>query len=451
MANQNPYGQPIAGSLGQSLPTQYNVSPYGGVPGWGQGNQDAHQYNTGVGNFGSTIVDNNTPPKDLNAPQFQGFQDYGDYQNFGAMAQRYGAAGAGQLNTPAVTGALNQTQAGANGMLRGQQNQNIATTGLGQAAQGHSASQDLLASAAQGNQPSAAEMQMEGGLQTGLSQAQSQAASTRGNFGLANAQKQAMAAQGSAASNAAALGGQQRAAEMAQAQQAYAQAQGQAQGAFAQSAGAQANNQLLGAQQNYAAQAQNQGTNLGYLTGQQQAYQNQAGMALGAAQGQANIDIGQSAQNTQQNIANQQITQGYVSGGAQAAGTLLAGAALLSDETTKRDIRGNAGDALSQLDQFKPVAFSYKAAHDTPNQQAADAPQVGVLAQDVEKGPAGRMLVQHTPDGRKALHIPSMVGAMAAGEGALKQRGDNHEERIMKLEALLRGGGGAAQPLARAS
>jgi hypothetical protein len=425
------YGQPIVvpqapGSVGYNVPTPSGF----GVQGATVGNfgtiaaANAQNGNTAGAQPGNAYL---PPPGAKTAPPLlSGMQDYGDYQNFGTIAQGYGAQGAGQLNTPAVTSALGRTQAGAEGLLGGQANANNSV--------------HLLEQAAFGNTPSAADIQQRAGIQQGLAQAQSQAASTRGNFGLANAQKQAMAAQATGATQGATQGSALRAQEMAQAQ-----------GQYAQAAGAQASNQTAAAAANYAAQAQNQGTNLGYLTGQQQAYQNQAQTALGAAEGQGNLDIGQGAQNTQQNIANQQITQGYVSGGAQAAGALLTGAALMSDERTKRDIRGNAGDVLSQLDQFKPMGFSYKAANDTPNQQAADAPQVGVLAQDVEKGPAGRMLVRHDELGRKVIDVPSMTGVLAAGEGALKQGADDHEARIAKLEALLRGGGGPAQPMARAS
>jgi hypothetical protein len=422
---QYPYGPPI----GQ--PTQPNSAAFGyqntpsGQPWMGTqvgrfGQTSAQNIANGTaGNGAAGIGDPYLPPAGHGQPpQIGNMQDYGDYQNFGSIAQNYGAAGASQLNTPGVTGSLDLTQSGARGTLHGQQVQNAATGLLGQAAQGRV--------------PSAAEIQQRQGIEQGLSQAQAQAASTRGNFGLANAQKQAMAAQATGANVGAASGAALRANEMAQAR-----------GQYAQAAGAQANNQVSAAQLNAAAQAQNQGTNLGYLTGQQAAYQNQANTALGAGEAQGNLDIGQAAQNNQAQIAQNQLTQGYVGAGSQAFGTLLTAGALMSDERMKRDIRP-AGEIMSQLDHFHPVSFNYKAASDTPNQQAADAPQVGVLAQDVERGPAGRMLVQHGPQGEKYLHVPSMVGAMAAGEGALKQRADNHEARLLKLEQLLRGGGAHA-------
>lgn len=418
---------------------------------------------TGAGPGDPYVAPNNKGP----APQLGLMQDYGDYQNFGTIAQQYGAQGAGQLNTPAITNALGQTQLGAQGRLTGQVQQNQASNILNSAAMGNTASQRLLASAAQGNQPSAAEIQQRQGIQQGVANAAAMGASTRGNFGLANASRNAMAAEARGANEIAAGGAATRANEMAAARQAYAGAQGQAQGQYGQAAAAQAQNNVLAASQNYGAQAQNQGTNLGYLTGQQAAYQNQGNTALGAAEAQGNLDIGQAAQNMQQQVAQNQLTQGYVSGGTQAAAGLIGMAALAgSDERIKRDIRPAmdvqdapsiehrgmhpesrgaepmhhrpAGEIMSQLDHFNPVSFHYKAAHDTPNQQAADAPQVGVLAQDVERGPAGRMLVAHAPDGTKMLHIPSMVGVMAAGEGALKARGDDHEARLARLERLLR-------------
>jgi hypothetical protein len=60
-----------------------------------------------------------------------------------------------------------------------------------------------------------------------------------------------------------------------------------------------------------------------------------------------------------------------------------------------------------------------------------------VLAQDVERGPAGATLIQHRPDGAKMLHLGNMTGALAAGAGALKRRSDSHEARIALLERAL--------------
>ncbi len=82
----------------------------------------------------------------------------------------------------------------------------------------------LMQSAAQGNQPSAAQMQMQGGLEQALAQGQAQAASTRGNFGLAGAQQNAMQNAANMSQDVIYQQGVLRAQEMAQARQQYMQA-----------------------------------------------------------------------------------------------------------------------------------------------------------------------------------------------------------------------------------
>lgn len=112
-----------------------------------------------------------------------------------------------------------------------------------------------------------------------------------------------------------------------------------------------------------------------------------------------------------------------------------------SDERLKRGDPGlkGYGAALEQLNHFRPETFRYKDPRMAPNPEAAGAEHVGIMAQDAEQGPAGATLVRHSgPAGIRSLDTPAMVGALAAGAGALKARTDEHAERLDRLERMLR-------------
>lgn len=227
----------------------------------------------------------------------------------------------------------------------------------------------LLAASANGQGPNPGAIAAQQGQQAAQAFAASQAASARGGFGVGSAQKAAMqtgAAMGQQNTQAAALAAAQ---QQLASQQQYAQAQGQAQGTLAGAVG-QAQGTYAGAQgaaqgtyqnainsglQGYAGQANNlyqnatgqaaqgvagaaqyngaamgnQMANLNYGLSQQQFYQQQADEAAQLAGNQANVDINQSAQTVQQNIANNQLMQGYVGAGAGLIGAGFTGGASL--------------------------------------------------------------------------------------------------------------------------
>jgi hypothetical protein len=109
----------------------------------------------------------------------------------------------------------------------------------------------------------------------------------------------------------------------------------------------------------------------------------------------------------------------------------------VSDERAKEDIHAHS-PVMRQLDAFDPKMFHYRDPRLAPNPEAGDAPHMGVIAQDVARGPAGRTLVQTGPNGMLNLNTPAMVGTLAAGEGALKRRTDDHDARLRALERVAR-------------
>jgi hypothetical protein len=198
----------------------------------------------------------------------------------GELANRQGAAQAD------YTGANNAANV-ASGYQTGAQNAGLQNQQQGLA---------LLGSAAAGNQPSAAAIQQQQGVQSALQTQLALAASARGSAGMADAQynagQNAAATQQSAVDNAASL----RASEMATAQQAYS---GAAAGLSAAGANAVQGAQAEQAQQ--AAQAQYQSTNQYNQTNQNTqndlAYQGLAQNAAAAQLGANETEVGQQSTN----------------------------------------------------------------------------------------------------------------------------------------------------------
>jgi len=136
----------------------------------------------------------------------------------------------------------------------------------------------------------------------------------------------------------------------------------------------------------------------------------------------------------QQNFANQMQLRGVRAnllenkGAAQAAESaqntqnLVRGATagmnlLFSDKRLKSKIK-DAGPKLSKiLDSVKPKSFDYRA----PSAPSEDGPQVGVLAQDLEKTPEGKGMVEETPMG-KAVNGPKMAAVALAASASLHKR-----------------------------
>jgi hypothetical protein len=256
----------------------------------------------------------------------------------------------------------------------------------------------LAALAANGQAPSAADAQMRAGLLQAQQAQQAAAASTRGNFGLAGAQKSAMQ-QGA--------GMQQQAINEAAARR--AQEQAQARGEYINAAG----------------------------------LQRSAGLQQAGLTQQGELENAQLAQ--EQNQANQTMSTKLLGGGLQVAGSVLGGAAMFSDARLK-DTPQTSDERLKQerpsghegadafLHSLSPHVFTWKDANAAPNPQAAHNPNLGIMAQEVERSPAGHAIVQEDPSGYKKLDHAALLSAVAAGAGRL-------HERVSALEAMIRGGG----------
>ena len=245
----------------------------------------------------------------------------------------------------------------------------------------------LAALAAGGQAPSAADATMRAGLLQAQQAGAATAASTRGNFGLAGAQHAAQAGAAGMQQQAINAGAAQRAQEMAQAR-----------GQYIQSAEAE-----------------------------RQAALQQAGMSTQQAMG--NAQLGQ-----QQNMANQQMSGQLLGGAMSAGGAILGGAAMYSDERLKEERPNGGGHADAFLSSLSPHEFNWAAKGAAPSPEAASHPNLGIMAQEVERSPAGGAIVSQDPaSGYKKLDAHALLSALAAGVGRL-------HERTRALEEMGRGG-----------
>lgn len=243
----------------------------------------------------------------------------------------------------------------------------------------------LAALAAGGQVPSAADAQMRAGLLQAQQQQQAAAASTRGNFGLAGAQKAAQT-----------MGAGLAQQNVNQAAELRAQEQATALGQYVGAAGAQRNSAIAG-----------------------------AGVTQQGALGNAGL-----AQ--QQNTANQGMSAQLLGGGIQALGSVAGGAAMFSDERLKDERPEGRSSADAFLASLSPHEYTWDQPDKAPNPEAAHAPNLGIMAQNVEQSPAGGAIVQQDPGtGYKKLDHAALLSAVAAGAGRL-------HERVSALEALTR-------------
>lgn len=100
------------------------------------------------------------------------------------------------------------------------------------------------------------------------------------------------------------------------------------------------------------------------------------------------------------------------------AGVGLGGAALMSDERLKTDIKDGGKDATRLLDGLKAYTYRYK------DEKYGKGKQVGVMAQDLEK--VAPQAVVDTREG-KAVDSAKLAGALAAALPTM-------HDRIKKLE-----------------
>lgn len=312
MANQNPYGtlgvgatnaqpnlgEPQTGSLWTDIGEGFFGHAAYAPGGQFGGNNNTNQYAQGVSGIGAA---------------------QGQYDQQQGQQQANNLAGDGNLALGTFQG-LGNAYAGVQAPQAQMQNANAAyfnqLNALG-----------MYGQAAQGNGPSAAQAQLQSGLDQSMRAQQSQAASTRGGFGLANAQHDAgmnaAQLQGQAGNASAQLRAQEQQAAMAGYAGLGTQIQGQQAGNAFQQAGMNQQQLQANAQNQLAAYSQGQGAsnalqlggaNLGLQydqLGQNTAYgYNQLGQ--GALSNQLSADVAaqqskqqamsQNAQNSQKGV-----------------------------------------------------------------------------------------------------------------------------------------------------
>ena len=109
-------------------------------------------------------------------------------------------------------------------------------------------------------------------------------------------------------------------------------------------------------------------------------------------------------------------------GGASTGGADLSmSESAMSDERAKGARAPATNDADRFLATLKPYTYEYKHAEDEPTNRPSGGRYLGVIAQNVERGPTGDTLVEETPRG-KALETRANLGAALAGIGRLHER-----------------------------
>lgn len=144
----------------------------------------------------------------------------------------------------------------------------------------------------------------------------------------------------------------------------------------------------------------------------QQNYQNQ----MSKAGAMAGISTGLGQLQSQNNHYDSQA-QGQMMGNVIGGAAQIGGAAMMSDEKLKTDVKHF--DASSFLDKLVPSEYKYK------DPSHGDGKQVGVMAQDVEKD--APQLVGHNEKGDKYIDYNKAGGPILASLAAL-------HERLNKLE-----------------
>lgn len=232
--------------------------------------------------------------------------------------------------------------------------------------------------------PSAAEQQMQMGVNQAQAQAAAIAASQRGNSMLAA--RQAQQAQGQIAQQAIGQAGMLRAQEEAQRNQLAAGLSTQIRQQDFGLGG------LYGTQAGLANQARafDVQRELGYLQAQQGAVAGQAAGTMAAGQAES-----------LQNAASLQLASSI---GAMAAG---------SDRRNKQDIESGDAAIGRFLDAIRASEYEYR---DDPSHR-----RLGVMAQDLERTPEGRSMVTDTPRG-KMVNTPQATMAALAALASLHDR-----------------------------
>ena len=178
------------------------------------------------------------------------------------------------------------------------------------------------------------------------------------------------------------------------------------------------NAQNLAARQNIANQQSN-------IANQQQTYNK------GLHQQQFQNEMSKAgAQNVaSQNLANQfsQIGQSKAAADSNTMGTLanLGATVAMSDERAKVDIESGSGDIKDMLDKLTAHKYNYK--DEIIENPSMEKPQLGVMAQDLEKSDMGREMVSEDENGLKRVDYQNNASTMMAALAELN-------ERLNKLE-----------------
>lgn len=140
----------------------------------------------------------------------------------------------------------------------------------------------------------------------------------------------------------------------------------------------------------------------------------------------ANISIGQQQLESGAGEAARNRQAQMIGGIGQAGATMGAAAMMASDVNLKKNIAPADEQTKNFLDlqyrkmmnELEPYSYDYK------NQKYGSGPQLGVMAQDLEKSPAGKQMVAEK-DGKKMIvpNVGTILGAQA-----------NLNERLNKLE-----------------
>ena len=245
-----------------------------------------------------------------------------------------------------------------------------------------------LQGVASGQQQGAGELAVQRQMQQAIAAQQAQARMARGP-GAAQAYRNAANQTAAAGSTAAGLG-----------QQAAMQDQMGAQGLLGQ-VGAQGRQGDFGVAN----------ANAGYQMGTNQLNsQNYLGLLGQLSDMSKNQLAGQQAAVMGANANQAGLLGGLISGGSQ-----LAGASMKSDERLKDEITDARDDIDAMLDSLRPVGWKYK----DPKHGAGR--WSGIIAQDMERTPAGRQIVRDAPDG-KELDTTKALSATLAATARLNER-----------------------------
>jgi hypothetical protein len=289
----------------------------------------------------------------------------------------------------------------------------------------------------EGRGPSVAQQQQNIGLAQAMQQQRAIAASARGGgANLAAAQQAASNAAAGLSGNAFAQGGLLRAQEQSGAINNYgglANAMRGSDQARAQLTGQMANSQ---ASLDLQSRNANDSRNLAYEQMRRGVFQDQmgarqAGEAMNAGIVQQNADRSQRADEHADAERDKYVGAGLAAGGA-VVGTMIApgagtaaGAAIgnsLSDVRAKKNIGDGAEAVRATIGAAAPYTYDYK------NPKDGQGRRIGVMAQDLERGPLGKEVVRTGPDGQKVIDGPRGLSLALASSA-------DQEQRLRQLEA----------------